>query len=301
VQLNFLKDFETMYKNKRRFSFGFHGDLSHDSNKPLNLVDDELKEWLENLYNGGLLNNTLFLLMSDHGARFQHLRETVQGNMEERNPFFAVRLPPSFKTKYPGAYKNLLSNAKRLTTPYDIHATFHDILDFCSVSRGAVSKRGISLFSLIPSERTCAHAQIAPHWCNCMHWATIKTDSIEVIKAAKSFVELVNVLTEQVRDECIKVELDKVLEANVMTPNKKLPKNAKISMKQNTNIKLFQLVVHTKPGGGHFEATVKHDVGNGAFISNVKDVSRTNAYGKDPDCVASRFPHLVRFCYCKVS
>jgi hypothetical protein len=307
VLLNYLNDFETVYRNKRRFSFGFHGALSHDSNKPLNLVDDELKEWLENLYNGGLLNNTLFLLMSDHGARFQHLRETIQGKMEERNPFFSVRVPPWFKTKYPGAYKNLLVNAKRLTTPYDIHATFHDILNFQSKSRGDISKRGISLFSEIPAQRTCAHAQIEPHWCNCLDWTSLNPASIEVKKAANSFVELVNLLTEQVRDECSKVELDKVLEAKVLTPNTKLLQyrnldyegNIKFSMNEIVGIKLYQLVVHTKPGGGHFEATVKHDLRKGTFISNVKDVSRTNAYGKDPDCVAPRFPHLVRFCYCK--
>jgi hypothetical protein len=249
--------------------------------------------------------------MSDHGARFQHLRETVQGKMEERNPFFAVSLPPSFKTNYSGAYENLLTNSKRLTTPYDIHATFHDILDFRNVSRGNVSKRGISLFSEIPAERTCVHAQIEPHWCNCLDWTSLNPDSIEVKKAADSFVELVNTLTVHVRNECSIVEIDRVVEAKVLTPNDKLLKfkssdyegNADFSMKQNADnfIKLYQLIVHTKPGGGHFEATVKYDVGNGIFISNVKEISRTNAYGKDPDCVTSRFPHLARFCYCKVS
>jgi hypothetical protein len=235
--------------------------------------------------------------MSDHGARFQHLRETVQGKMEERNPFFAVRLPPSFKTKYSGAYKNILANSKRLTTPYDIHATFHDILNFQSKSRGDLSKRGISLFSEIPAERTCAHAQIEPHWCNCYEGTTLIPDSIEVSKAANSFVELVNTLTAHVRNECSILILDKVLEAKVLNRSKKfLLRYQSVDHKG----KLYQLIIHTKPGGGHFEVTVKHDLQNHTFVSNVKDVSRTNAYGNDSDCVASRFPHLVRFCYCKV-
>ncbi|XP_064638987.1 uncharacterized protein LOC135494701 [Lineus longissimus] len=307
VLMNYLKDFESMYKNRRSFSFGFHNELSHDSNKPLNIVDDELKEWLEALYNGGSLNNTMFLLLSDHGARYQYLRETVQGKMEERNPFFSIRMPPWFQTKYPAAYKNLLTNSKRLVAPYDIHETFHDILHFRNEARGNISKRGISLFSEIPAERTCAHAGIQPHWCNCLDWTTVNTDSVEVKKAIASFIDFVNSLTAHVRDVCSIVEVDRVLGAQVLTPNTRMLQYKSMdyegvenfSMKQDVDTKLYQLVIHTKPGGGHYEATATQDVQRGTFISKLKDISRTNAYGTSSVCVAKTFPHLVKFCHCK--
>ena len=38
------------------------------------------------IYEKGNLDNTLLILMSDHGARFQNVRKILQGKIEERMP-----------------------------------------------------------------------------------------------------------------------------------------------------------------------------------------------------------------------
>ena len=52
----------------------------------------------------------------------------------------AIRFPPSFEKNHPEAMKNLRTNAQRLTTPFDIHATLHDVVDYSAVMRGNVKQ-----------------------------------------------------------------------------------------------------------------------------------------------------------------
>ncbi|XP_064638792.1 uncharacterized protein LOC135494597 [Lineus longissimus] len=309
VMFNWVTEFFKVYKHGRKFSFTFHSECSHDSNNPLSMVDEDFKRWLEYLYINGFLNNTLLILMSDHGARFQNLRETVQGKQEERNPFFSFRLPTWFKEKYPRAFNNLRINSKRLTTPFDIHATFRDVLNFRSPLRGNVSERGISLFSEIPASRSCDHAKIEPHWCNCLNWKSISEDSSTVKKAAKAFLDLVNSLTERVRENCHLLEIDNITESVAYSPGSSLLKFKAssdhdgrvpdLSSKTKSDVSLYQLTIHTKPGGGHFEATVKHDLNKNIFTLSTGEVSRINKYGDAPACIASQLPHLRQFCVCK--
>lgn len=60
--------------------------------------------------------------------RFDTIRNTLQGKQEERLPWFSFVLPPDIKYMRSGALENFKENKKRLTTPFDIHATFLDIL-----------------------------------------------------------------------------------------------------------------------------------------------------------------------------
>ena len=52
--------------------------------------------------------------------------------------------PPSFEKKYPDAMKNLRTNAHRLSTPFDIHATLRDIYNYSGVLLGDTKKVGQS-------------------------------------------------------------------------------------------------------------------------------------------------------------
>ena len=63
-----------------------------------------------------------------------------QGKLEERNPFMSIRFPPSFEKDHPAAAKNLRTNAHRLSTPFDIHATLRDIIDYSDIVRGNVKQ-----------------------------------------------------------------------------------------------------------------------------------------------------------------
>lgn len=57
------------YVQRPHFVFSFHGELSHDSINLVGAADSDLYEWLKRLQVDGVLNNTLLIMMSDHGNR----------------------------------------------------------------------------------------------------------------------------------------------------------------------------------------------------------------------------------------
>jgi len=67
--MNYIKTIFETYKQQPKFVFGFHGELSHDSYNDIGVVDDDMYSWVKDLYDHGHLNNTLLILMSDHGHR----------------------------------------------------------------------------------------------------------------------------------------------------------------------------------------------------------------------------------------
>ena len=93
------------------------------------------------------------------------MRASEQGKFEERLPFLAVRIPRWFSERYPHAATNLRLNSGRLTSPFDVHETLMDVLDMKRPrDRTDGPPRGYSLFQEIPDNRTCADADIDPHW-----------------------------------------------------------------------------------------------------------------------------------------
>lgn len=60
--------------------------------------------------------------------RFAEVRNTLQGKLEERLPFFSFIFPDAFKKRYPKEYAQFKDNLQRLTTPFDVHETFLDLL-----------------------------------------------------------------------------------------------------------------------------------------------------------------------------
>jgi hypothetical protein len=79
--------------------------------------------------------------------RFASVRDTQQGKLEERMPFFSFTLPKWFDRKYPKMASNLNNNINRLTTPFDIYSTLMSVLHREELKTDDVNKRSISLFN----------------------------------------------------------------------------------------------------------------------------------------------------------
>ena len=80
VHLNYARDLYRTYPARtRKFSFMFHVELSHTSQHLLQLADDDLLAFLKEMNDSGYLDDTVLVLMADHGPRFQYWRNTVQG------------------------------------------------------------------------------------------------------------------------------------------------------------------------------------------------------------------------------
>ncbi|XP_034937325.1 uncharacterized protein [Chelonus insularis] len=309
LMLNYIKNIFDTYKDKPKFIFGFHGELSHDSYNDIGVADDDLYQWVKDLQNSGHLNNTILILMSDHGHRFAEIRNTLAGKQEERLPFFSFIFPPWFKQIYPRAYANFVYNTKHLSTPFDIHKTLETILNMETPKDADTSQRDISLFDKIPLDRTCADAFIEPHWCACLSWQEVPPNNSIVVNAANSFVKFLNSYTQEHRDICEILTLGEIIWASKLIPTKGLLHFEKssdrdgfigdFSAKTHLTNEIYQVKVKTEPGGGLFEASVYHDIAKNTFSTKISHVSRINKYGSQARCVENEFFHLRKYCYCK--
>lgn len=225
----YLQDAFFVYpKHVPKFVFGFHSEYSHGLVEELVLADEPVTAWLKDLNSNGVLDDTILIVMSDHGHRFSYTRETLQGKYEERLPFFALRVPPWFATKYPNAMRALETNARdRLTSPFDVHATLGTVLEVLNHGRDTepkhtVKTRGMSLFSEIPLDRTCADAEISAHWCACNSWLEVHPNDKLVQRAAQAIVTVINGLVTEAnqQDKCVTLELEQVRRARKMLPKK---------------------------------------------------------------------------------
>ena len=58
------------------------------------------------------------------------------------------------------------------------------------------------------------------------------------------------------------------------------------------------MIVITSPNSAKYEATVTYDLRTQKMFVSPKEVSRLNAYGRQPECVAKEHPHLRAYCFC---
>ena len=98
LSFDWLRKFHKKYNsqtNNYQNSFGLTiiNEMSHDYLERLFWVDDDLKNLLEDLFTDRFLNNTLFIIMGDHGHRQHKIRWTSVGKMEEKLPFFGMMVP----------------------------------------------------------------------------------------------------------------------------------------------------------------------------------------------------------------
>uniref|UniRef100_A0A1B0ET90 Uncharacterized protein n=1 Tax=Lutzomyia longipalpis TaxID=7200 RepID=A0A1B0ET90_LUTLO len=312
TMLEYTKEFMLKYTKTPRFVFSFHGELSHDSINLVGVADDDFTAWLKELHSRSVLNNTLLIVMSDHGNRFAEVRNTLQGKQEERLPFFAFVFPEWWKNKFPQAYSNFKENTQRLVTPFDVHATLKDLLklqtDDARASRNEHS-RGISLFDRIPETRSCADAWIEPHWCACLNWRPINDTATDVVvRAAVAIVDAINQFTHEYRALCSHITLSEINWAAKLAPHDNL-----LRFKQNKDFdgfladlssttqvfsEMYQVKLTTIPGGAIFEASVTHDIAMHAFSVRMSDISRVNQYGDQARCIMETLPELRKYCYC---
>lgn len=309
VYLNWVKDTFRMYAKKKKFMFGFISEYSHSDINNLGLMESDLNDFLHFLQDGGHLDDTILIMFGDHGSRFAKLRETVQGKLEERMPYFLFRFPPEFEKKYSTALKNFRTNSNRLSTPFDIHETFQDILDYKNIEKGNISHRGISLFREIPKERSCRLAGIEPHWCACLTWETVQCNDTDGIGAVMATLKFINSIIEPFKDKCAQLTLQNVTRmVKYLTNNDMLKfkgskdvdgRVADLSGNVLTTETLYQVTFKTSPGNGHFEATVRQNAEKTNYAVNEHEISRINKYGNDPGCIMETHPLIRPYCYCK--
>ncbi|EDW03808.1 uncharacterized protein LOC6561697 [Drosophila grimshawi] len=300
VLLEYMRKLVPHMRQELFFSFFWSVALTHDYFNSPQLLDAQLALNLQRLQESGVLNRTLVLLMSDHGLRWGSFRRTYQGMMEERQPLLIALYPAWLKQRYPLAIANLELNAKRLTTPFDLHATLLQLLDMRQlepeqlqrnaaelIDIDSIMPRGISLFLPVPAERNCEQAGIAAHWCTCHQREELPTNNERVQRAARYLVRLINERL-SAHSQCRTLYLNSILQAFIAAPHHKMVKEINSDYAVDITLRL-----QTKPGLAIFESTVRMTGYSSALTGTI---SRINLYGSQSYCVNDST--LKMFCYC---
>ncbi|XP_028161246.1 uncharacterized protein LOC114353432 isoform X2 [Ostrinia furnacalis] len=312
IMMNITEQF--LHQPDPKFIFTFIADVTHDNINMISWADDATVDFLTNFKRMGRHKDTLLLFMGDHGTRYANVRKTLQGRLEERLPVMAILLPENLVKKRPSASKALEHNAGVLTTPHDVHAMILDALGLSEQTRdyrvaGADLPRAMSLLEPIPKNRSCSEAGIEPHWCACVSWKNVTVGDPMHDRVANALVDFINELTLPVRDQCVPRTLTSISWVMKQQPNKgvmefKESKDADgyvgafgPSIKPITEN--YQVKITVGPGTGVYEATLTHRTAEEKFTVDVRDISRTNMYHHEPDCIHLTHPHLNMFCYCK--
>ncbi|KHJ95583.1 hypothetical protein OESDEN_04460 [Oesophagostomum dentatum] len=321
-----------VYKDMPRFLLMHQSLLSHDDINLVEVEDEDLAGTLLAMHESGELDDALVIVMADHGHRFAELRETHQGMLEERLPFFAISLPAKFRTSDRGRqmYANLLGNRNRLTTPFDIHATLWDILhvpeDLASVQDA--SKRSLSLFRPILERRTCEQAGISVHWCTCLNWedamGTFEGRKLAHILAS-AIVDAFNRQLKDVFHLCAQLSLQELLDAKKLISTDRsgeVKERFWPNTDGNNATTYYQIKLRTTPGNAVYEVTVSFlcylllDINSAVLVVaigtrevtlfysseevhiDLSSVSHANRFGDAPHCIIDQNYFLATYCVC---
>ena len=286
VVLDWVRDFVVEFKEERHLAFAFITRLTHESLNKAASADASYVSFLRRLHDAGSFNNSVLLFYSDHGIRFGPIRQTFVGKLEERLPFMYWVFPPWFRRRYPRMWRNLRTNARRLTTPFDVYETLKDVLDFDGVvPANDVSRRGLSLLAEVPARRTCEHAAVAPHWCTCDGQRATSRSDPRVVAAGRRVVAFINRQLRQYRGRCSVLRLADMTDALMTADRGGAAKR----------IVRYLLTLRTTPGGGLFEATVHHVIGEDSY-EIMDEISRINRYGNQSHCI--EYHRHKKFCHC---
>ncbi|UMM35902.1 hypothetical protein L5515_008314 [Caenorhabditis briggsae] len=159
--------FERIFAKIPHVGFTFLSSLTHDDPNNLELLDHSLFHRLDYLNRTGCLENTILIVLGDHGNRVHPLnRYTFAGKIEERAPFLSILVPPRFRELFPDKYRNLKENSQRFISNFHLHSTLKYIT---SLSRNLESStRSKSLFELQPTNSTCQNNRVISNHCLCM-------------------------------------------------------------------------------------------------------------------------------------
>lgn len=145
-------------------------------------------QFLKTSLQEGLFNRTVIFVLGDHGNRMDFIRRTKVGTIEDRMPMVTVILPDWVSTKYPSWKESLRDNRMRLTSTYDIYATFRHILSTLNnqnkstdikqhllnsiqdkkvKNHFSATSAGLSFFEPVPLVRDCNAAGVAQWLCVC--------------------------------------------------------------------------------------------------------------------------------------
>lgn len=301
-------------ENVPYFSFNFMDHYTHDYLTIPDSYDFYLRDLIKGLEDRGYLDNTLFILFSDHGNRMTSYSDTDFGVLEKTNPFVSLRLPKALRdTEY---YQNARHNTRKMVTPFDFYKTMQqfyyinkypdELIDnsegynsrkcreyFAKSQPQVRSQRGVSVFEKLSFNRTCTEALVTPGYCNCKNLITINNETEYKEQTGLSFDQTaayvmakINEIADKVRDKCEPFRLDKVEGVTKI-------------IRRNMDTLAYKIDLLCQPAGAKFDVMFKINKQSSTPLELIGKMIRANRYGSQSDCVSSESDKYSGFCYCK--
>ncbi|WAR21924.1 hypothetical protein MAR_015898 [Mya arenaria] len=301
TQINYLKQFLSRYKKKRRFAVSMISVLCHDNEHNLQHGDTDLSEFVLWVKGEEHLKNTALLIFGDHGQRISNIRRTSVGYLEDRMPLLQILMPDDFKKRFSRAHTSLLTNTQRLTTHFDLYRTLTDILEqkimtpSSSLNKGKT--RGISLFKDIPSTRTCEDALIPVKYCVCGSTAQESATTSLARTLAKTGVKRLNKFV-STEESCAILALHNITSVRkyiMALDDTNMPKNTLSPIVGSSASGRYIVQFLTTPGFGMFEATFSVYSDDSVHVNG--NIDRINVYGNQSACIREK-TLLQKYCYC---
>lgn len=167
--------------------------LTHDQPSYLELMDAKLRSVFESFVANNILNDTVLVIMGDHGQRINRVQYTYRLNFILWSTFPADAWKsechwcpfvclPDFEKSFPKTMLILkgisgllpgtaLPKKDNIFSNFDVHQFLVDIvrMRFGEAKKNSTTQgRGVSLFDEIPLNRSCDDASVAANFCTCL-------------------------------------------------------------------------------------------------------------------------------------
>ncbi|XP_017075152.2 uncharacterized protein LOC108110566 [Drosophila eugracilis] len=269
--------------------------FSHDDVFMLSAMQHKILNDLLNFEKDGAFEHTIMIFFSDHGARFGPMMHMKESFLEERLPMMFIYLPPWFREKYPQYAEALSQNQNRLSSNFDVYNTLKHILNIEELKEDTKWSHDCpqcqSLFYSLPDKRGCSEAAIPEAYCTCHNYEEVKADPWTwqmadlVVGRINQYLQRKNLqnLCSNLTLRVVNITEERMLELDGdVSPIKGMRHyHTKFQVNQNR---------------AEFFATTSYDRETEDLEINVEQISRTNWYGSDAECVNNKIHKL--FCVC---
>ena len=279
-----IGDFLETYSDVPNMMFNHLAQYSHNDLNMAKLYDNDLQSMIQSLFEKGALKRTYLMILGDHG--FQRGEDpflmTDQGKTENNIPAFYLLPPEKLVREKREMHANLVKNAQRLTSFWDVNQMLRQILSM-SLDKNTTSLfpnyegHGTSLLSDV-GDRTCEEAEIPEAYCECQDGVTDITGE-QASDLATAMLRDINSFLSSFTF-CHHLDLDKLEGGSVKFVGKI------VSVRVQFDVK----------GGGKFEGRFSYSLA-GEELKEGKAV-RLDLYDPTSRCVPRSLAHIKPFCIC---
>ncbi|XP_015784672.1 uncharacterized protein LOC107362167 [Tetranychus urticae] len=274
------------------FLWSFNIQVTHNDFNNAQLIDQYIADFINSYRH--ILENTVFVIMGDHGNRFGPLFRTEYGQIETRMPLFNIHIPPQLLHEHQHLSYYLKMNEKRLTTWLDVREMLKDIVSGNYDPMFHPSKR--TAYSVwreeVPLDRTCRDALIPTEYCLCLKRHNFPVDSQLAQIVSSALITRLNQALSKFKNICHELSLKNITSVKIVRlPGEPNPRDrVEVTLSANPSNGLFQALLYLKNTTNLDNSGIDDWMLEG-------DVSRLDAYYGQSLCIKERV--IQKYCYCR--